>query len=204
MLIGLLVLFGGGSAHRPGSAPIIARAPAGIASEWVVLGNADAPVTIDIFEDFQCPACQAWGTGVLPALADAELRSGRAKLVFHDFAFLGPESTLAAHAGYAASRQGRFWDMWSTIYANQGPENRGRYTAESLKAMAAGLDLDLDRFAADLNSQAAITAQAAGNAAASAAGVDSTPTVMVAGRRLASPSYSAIAAAVAVAAASAP
>ena len=45
----------------------VARAPIGIPAEGFVLGHADAAVTIDLYEDFQCPACQSWGANVFPS-----------------------------------------------------------------------------------------------------------------------------------------
>jgi protein-disulfide isomerase len=166
----------------PGVGVAVVRAPAGIPTDGYVLGKADAPVTIDLFEDFQCPACEAWGTGVFPRLAANELTNGTAKLVFHNMAFIGPESIAAAHAGYAAAQQGRFWDMWATLYGNQGAENRGSFTRERLVAMATELGLDVAKFEADMDSPAAAAALTASQAEADAAAVSSTPTVVIAGK----------------------
>lgn len=201
IVVVLAVLFGGGrglkSAAEP---PIVATMPAGLAAEGMVLGRADAPVTIDLYEDFQCPACAAWRDGIFPRLVANELADGRAKIVFHDFAFLGPESFDAGRAAFAADRQGRFWDMWATLYANQGRENSGAYGRDRLLAMAAALGLDGDRFAADMDSPAARDALAASIAGARRAGVSSTPTLAIAGQLLVGASYPEIAAAIAAAA----
>ena len=165
-----------------------------------MLGQADAPVTIDLYEDFQCPACRHWGEVVFPSLASNELADGTARIVFHDFAFIGPESFAAARAGHAAANQNRFWDLWSTLYANQGPENGGTLTTTRLVEMARGLGLDVDRFTADMALGAAGPAVDASNAAAHELGVNSTPTVVIDGRLLVGASYEEIAAAVADAA----
>jgi protein-disulfide isomerase len=166
-----------------------------------VLGRADAPVTIDLYEDFQCPACEAWGRTVFPSLASSELASGRARVVFHDMAFLGPESVDAGVAGYAAAQQGRFWDMWATIYANQGRENSGAFSSERLIAMADRLGLDVARFEADMGSAAAQAAIAGSRADAARAGVTSTPTLIIDGRAFVGVQpYADIAAAIAAAA----
>ena len=114
----------------------VAAAVADLPADGYTLGRADAPVTVHLYEDFQCPACRHWGTTVFPSLAANELASGRAKLVFHDFPFIGPESFIAAGAGQAAARQDGFWDLWATIYANQGPENSGALSKERLVGMA--------------------------------------------------------------------
>lgn len=183
----------------------VVRAPAGIPSDGYVLGKADAPVTIDLFEDFQCPACESWGSGVFPRLAANELTNGTAKLVFHAMAFIGPESIAAAHAGYAAAQQGRFWDMWATIYGNQGAENRGSYTRERLVSMATELGLDVAKFETDMDSPEAAAALTASTGEADAAGVSSTPSIVIGDQLMVGVgTYPELAAAIAAAASPAP
>lgn len=45
-------------------------------------GLAEAPVTIDLYEDFQCPACQTWSRNVFPSLAAHEVAAGTVRIVF--------------------------------------------------------------------------------------------------------------------------
>ena len=183
------------------SAVTIAHAPAGVSAEGFVLGRAEAPVTIDLYEDFQCPACEAWGQNVFPKLAANELAAGTVRVVFHDMAFLGPESTDAGRAAYAASRQGRFWDMWATLYANQARENSGAFSRVRLIAMADQLGLDLTSFEADMDSNSALAAIEASRSEAGRAGVTSTPTLIIDGRKVVSAqAYADVAAAISAAA----
>ena len=102
--------------------------------------------------------------------------------MFHNLAFIGPESVAAAHAGYAARQQGKFWDMWATIYGNQGRENGGAFGRARLVDMARAVGLDAVRFEADMDSAAATTALSASIADADTAGVSSTPTLVIAGQ----------------------
>ena len=181
----------------------VVRAPAGLAMEGTVLGRADAPVTIDLYEDFQCPACEAWGRAVFPSLVTNELAAGTVRIVFHDMAFLGPESTDAGRAAYAAGQQGKFWDMWATLYANQGFENSGAFSRDRLGEMADRLGLDVARFDTDMASSAALASIDRSRADAGRAGVSSTPTLIIEGTAfVGGQSYPSIAAAIAAAAAS--
>ena len=157
----------------------MAYAPAGVATEGFVIGSPDAAVTIELYEDFQCPACELWGRTVFPSLAANELAAGTVRVVFHDVAFLGPESIDAGRAGYAAAQQGRFWDMWATLYANQGHENSGAFSRDRLVEMADHLGLDIATFEADMDSSAAGAALAASKAGANQVGVTSTPTLVI-------------------------
>jgi protein-disulfide isomerase len=199
-LLIVMAVVGGGA--RPVEGPAskgasVAGSFSGLPASGYALGRADAPVTIDLYEDFQCPACRRWGETVFPALATNELADGRARLVFHDFAFIGPESMAAARAGQAAARQNRFWDLWAALYASQGPENGGTITASGLTALAGSLRMDTAKFAADMGSSGAGMAVDASIADGHRLGVDSTPTLVVGGRRLVGASYAELAAAIA-------
>ena len=186
-IVALAIVFG--SRPQPSSAEqrpavTVGHVRLGIPANGLVLGRADAPVTIDLYEDFQCPACEAWGRTVFPSLAANELPAGTVKVVFHDMAFLGQESTDAGRAAYAAARQGRFWDMWATLYANQGRENSGAFGRARLTAMADQLDLDVARFETDMDTPAALASIDASRNEASRLGVTSTPTLIVDGQVL--------------------
>jgi protein-disulfide isomerase len=199
LIVAAILVVGGGPKPAPASI-IRAAAPAGIPVSGRILGNAAAPVTIDLYEDFQCPACLRWGQNVFPNLVRNELGAGSAKIAFHGFAFIGAESKDAGRAAWAAEQQGRFWDMWATLYANQGVrENGGSFGRERLIAMANSLGLDVARFTADLDSVGAAAFVADGIADATRAGVNSTPTVIVNGTVVAG-GYTELAAAIAVAA----
>jgi protein-disulfide isomerase len=178
-----------------------AHVPPDLTAEGFVLGRGDAAVTIDLYEDFQCPACKAWGTNVFPSLAANEMAAGRVKLVFHDMSFLGPESVAAGRAGYAASQQGQFWNLWATLYANQGRENSGAYSRDRLIAMADQLGLDMPRFAADMDSTAALAYVEAARIDAGRSGVSSTPTLLINGQAVSgTQAYATLSAAVSAAA----
>jgi protein-disulfide isomerase len=185
-----------------GLGPVVrAAAPAGVTSDGETLGAASAPVTVDVYEDFQCPVCLGWSQNVFPALARNELASGRARLVFHGYQFIGPESVDAGRAAWAAGQQGRFWDMWATLYANQGVrENGGAFSRDRLLAMANAIGLDPTRFQSDFASAAATRAVSDGVSAAEQAGVNATPTVLVNGRPASGLAYPVLAAAIASAA----
>jgi protein-disulfide isomerase len=185
----------------PSAELVRALAPAGIASSGMVLGRADAPVQVEVYEDFQCPVCRRWGEDVFPRLVRQELTAGTATLTYRGYAFLGPDSVTAARAAWAADRQGRFWDMWATLYANQGlHENTGAFTSERVVAMADLLGLDHARFVADLGSPEARSAVDASSATAIAAGVTGTPTVVVNGKAVDGSGYQSVSAAIAAAA----
>jgi len=155
---------------------------AGIPTAGYTLGAADAPVTIDIYMDFQCPICHDWYTTIFPSLRAGPLSSGEAKLVFHGTSAAGPESVAADKAAYAAAQQGYFWDMWTTLYDHQGAdENSGAFSDANLRALAQNLGLDMTRYDADFASAAAQDFVSAGETDSHAHNITGTPTLIIAG-----------------------
>lgn len=165
----------------------IAAVPAG-QSDGRTLGSANAPVTVDIWSDFQCPGCRALATRIEPPLISQFVVPGYARLVYHDAAFQGrkvnsswDESEQAAAAARCAADQGRFWEMHDWLFANWDGENEGGFRQERLRAIADSAELDMTAYDACMavgDKQQAVRAE---TDAASAAGVYQTPTITING-----------------------
>lgn len=160
-----------------------------LTTDGYVLGRADAPVTIDVYEDFQCPYCQRFTLLESPQLVETWVRPGHARLVFHDFAFLGEESRWAAVAGRLAADQDRFWPFHDLLYSNLLGENVGSFTPDRLMLMARMAGLDMERFIEGLQVPAAramwATIDQEVRDAAANRGVSGTPSIFVNGTRVA-------------------
>lgn len=111
-----------------------------------VRGNANAPVTIVEYGDFQCPSCGAFARNTEADLIRRYIDTGKAKLVWKNFAWIGNESRLAAQAAACANEQGKFWEYHDQLYANQRGENTGYLSGATLKAFASTLALDRATF----------------------------------------------------------
>ena len=117
------------------------------------LGDPNAPAVIDVFEDFQCPACQFFSESVEPLIIEYLVVTGKARLVYRNYPFIdgngasnGGESDQAANAAMCANEQDKFWEMKSIIYANWNGENLGNLNNRRLQAMAGEVGLDMDAF----------------------------------------------------------
>ncbi len=95
--------------------------------------NASAKPTIDVWEDFQCPACGIFEKANGQYLHDV-VTQGKAKVVFHILSFIGPESVILANASGCADEAGKFLDLHSYIYAHQTTENSGYWGANTILA----------------------------------------------------------------------
>lgn len=100
-----------------------------------------APVTIEEWADFQCPACGQFARATVPQLLSTYVAKGQVKLVFRHFAFLGAESQWAAEASECADEQGKFWEFHDRLYASQAGENRGTFSKDNLKRIGDALGL---------------------------------------------------------------
>jgi len=110
------------------------------------LGRADAPVTFEMFGDYQCPACGEFARTIEPTVIQSYVETGKVKFVWRDYAWIGDESFAAAQAGRCAGRQGQFWAYHDYLYAHQHGENLGQFSAQNLEAFAANLGLDSAAF----------------------------------------------------------
>lgn len=111
-------------------------------ADGMMLGKADAPVTIYEYSDFQCPFCREVAAEVVPALDKDYLATGKAKLVFKNLAFLGQESVWAAEAAACAADQGKFWQYHNKLFEEQRVENKGAFKVDNLKRFAREIGLD--------------------------------------------------------------
>jgi protein-disulfide isomerase len=108
----------------------------GIPQKELVLGKPSAKVELIEFGDLQCPVCKAYSEEVLPQVIESKVKNGEAKVVFHNFTIIGPQSVPAGAAALAAGAQKRGWNYLELFYRNQGEENSGYADDEFLTAVA--------------------------------------------------------------------
>lgn len=110
------------------------------------LGDPNAPVTVEVFSDFQCPACKQYATEIEPKIITQYVAVGKVHYIYHQYPILGAESVLAANASLCASEQDLFWQYHNLLFANQGRENQGAFTDERMLAFANAAGADLNAF----------------------------------------------------------
>lgn len=155
---------------------------ADIPQDYTTLGREDAPVEIQLYEDFQCPACAQFARETLPELVERHVEPGEAKLVSETMAFLGPDSVATARAALAAGEQDRYWQYAYLLFENQGAENSGYATDEFLTNLAEETEgLDVEEWRAARDDASVEEELAAVQERAAEAGVEATPTIVVSG-----------------------
>jgi protein-disulfide isomerase len=179
------------SEENPLLPDVVAAAPlsADVQHEGRVLGDPNAPVTLTVWADYQCPFCAQFSTGTMPLVIQDFVTSGKVKVEYMDLPFLDGntgygESDMAAEAAACAVDQNKFWEMHDTIYVNHYGENGGAYSAERLKEMAAATGLDAEQFNACFDERKYKDEVAAMQNLGEESGVNSTPTLFVNGERI--------------------
>ena len=119
----------------------------------LALGRVDAPVVLVEFSDWRCPFCALWAKTTKPAL-QKYVDDGTLRIEYRDMPIFGEESQLAARAGRAAARQGRFWQFYDVVYGSAPERGHPDLPPEKLVAYAkeAGVP-DLEKFGADMQSE---------------------------------------------------
>ena len=113
-------------------------------------GNADAPVTIVEFSDFQCSFCRKFWRETLPRIEEKYIRTGSVRFVYRHLAILGPPSVQAAIAAECAHEQGKFWPYHDRLFASAG---LFAFSESNLKRYAEELELERGRFGACLDAE---------------------------------------------------
>jgi protein-disulfide isomerase len=166
----------GGAAAPMGLDPAVVHAVE--IGDSPVLGPADAAVTIVQFSDFECPFCASAVPIVERILYDY---AGQVRWVFKHNPMPFHRRALPAHrAAVAAAAQGKFWEMHDRLFAAQE-----RFDPASLEEHARALELDLDRFGADVASRDAVAEVQRDAGQARSLGVQGVPTFLINGRLLA-------------------
>lgn len=144
-----------------------------------VLGNPEAKITLVEFGDFQCPFCGRFFSTTEKQIKEAYIKTGKAKFIWRDFAFLGQESVNAAQAARCAGEQGKFWEYHDYLFEHQKGENLGTFAIENLKGFADDLKLSAAEFSFCLDSKKYLSAVEEETRFAKDLGIDGTPTTFV-------------------------
>jgi hypothetical protein len=99
----------------------------------------DAPF-IEIYEDFQCPACARFES-ISGEYIEELITTKKAKVAFHTLSFLGGESQIAANAAACSADEGKFLQLHKTLFANQPSENSGAWTSSYFSTLGLGLGI---------------------------------------------------------------
>ena len=165
------------------------------------IGDANAKVVIAYWFDYQCPFCNKMEQTVITALITDYIETGKAKLVYKDYQFLGANSQtagLVARAVWETAPE-KFLEWHQAMFENQDGENSGWGNKADILAMTKSLGIDsakVDRLMTDKATEYQ-KAIAADKAEGKILGIKGTPATIIGKKLLSGPqSYSVFKAAV--------
>lgn len=136
-----------------------------------------AKVTVVEFGDYECPACALAYPGLKEALA---AYPSDVNFVYRHYPLMQhPNAQIAGQAAEAAGMQGKYWEMHNTMFEKQEEWSKSGNALESFKGYAAGIGLDVEKFATDINSDAAKNKVSGDLSDGMSLGVKSTPSFFI-------------------------
>ena len=125
----------------------------GIQQDGPRLGEPEAPVTIQVFNDVQCEPCAAYQLETVEPLIRERVRpSDELKLEYHHFPMSRSGIGLAAYAGEAAGLQDYEWHFNELFFRNQDEAPGGEVTQELLDQIAnAILNFNVEQWQRDMD-----------------------------------------------------
>ena len=146
------------------------------------MGPENAPVTIAVFDDYECGYCARMEATFSRLIAQYPQKL---KLVIKQYPLRShPRAREAAIAAIAAHQQGKFWEAHSQIFANQK-----ELSSQKLDEIAESLGLDMLRFKQDLLSQEVLSLIVRDVREGQKIGVSGTPTIFINGKHVTDRSF---------------
>ena len=148
------------------------------------IGNKNAPVVLVEWFDYQCPFCKLFETNTMPELYTKYVQTGKLKIVFKDFAFLGPDSQTAAIFARSvwATYPDKFYQWYRAMYSAQDGEDTGFGNLQSIITMTKKIPgMNTDKIVAFMNkNKSTIKAEVAADLSEGQKfGVQGTPSVII-------------------------
>jgi len=139
-------------------------------------GAEDAPVTITVFSDFQCPYCSR----IEPLLDQIQAAyPNQVQIVFKQFPLnMHKFARQAALASLAARNQGKFWELHEKLFANYNKLNN-----EKIRELAESIGLDMAQYDKDITNPALQQEINADMMLGKKAGVRGTPSIFINGKQ---------------------
>ena len=147
----------------------------------MVDGNADAPVTIVEYASLTCSHCGDFYRDTLPSIRDKYIKTGKARLVFREFAY-----DARAQAGYMLARcvpEDRYFPMIQVLFERQMEWAAADDALPPLKKIAALAGLDENGVEACLKNQSVLDEVKSSFERGKEFGVTSTPTFFINGKK---------------------
>lgn len=170
---------------RPAQSVALDPSLPAVAAAGIVKGNADAPVEIVEFADFECPGCGYFATVTGPDVMQRLVATGEVRFRFMDFPLdMHPNAVSAHNAAHCADEQGKFWEMHDLIFNEQDRWNTAatKSPKKVLERIAGNAGLDVAAWSECFDSGRKLPLIAANRREGERLRVNSTPSFIIGGQ----------------------
>jgi protein-disulfide isomerase len=166
-----------GESATPRPAP---SRPGGL-GDGVGVGKADAPVVVELFEDFSCPHCRDFEADA-EQMVDQQVAAGKIRVIYYPMTLsqFGRPTQLSANAFACAADEGKAQQMHDALYGNFSQQ----WTNSQLVALGRSLGLTSGSFRSCVNDEKFAEWVRSIDQTATDRGVTGTPTIFVNGKQL--------------------
>jgi protein-disulfide isomerase len=123
-----------------GAALIVGYAPRAAAQSYKTSGSPNAPITLEVYTDYECPHCKVFYLETVPSYITEFVNTGKGRLVHRDFPLpIHRFAVLAARYANAAGEIGKYDVVVNQIFKTQDTwSQNGNIDAEVMKVLAPG------------------------------------------------------------------
>ncbi len=112
----------------------------GVPQEGDRVGSADAPVSIQVFNDLQCSSCRDDFLDTIPTLVEDYARPGEVKLLYRHYSNSQRVEQLGFFGAEAAAAQNYGWQYTYLFFRNQDQAERFGVDQDYLDSIAGGIE----------------------------------------------------------------
>lgn len=151
-----------------------------------IRGNPAAPIWVIEVSDFQCPYCKQWHDAVFPTLDRDYVQTGKARLAYLNYPLtsIHANAQAAAEAAMCSAVQGRFWELHDSLFETQGRWESLSSPLAMFDSLAVAAGVEPKAWRGCMSSHATAALIAADHDRTKSAGVQSTPTFFIGGRKV--------------------
>ncbi|HEU4322120.1 MAG TPA: DsbA family protein [Roseiflexaceae bacterium] len=186
--IALVLLFtllpsGASTGTAPSTGGTLAVNPTDL-STYPSKGQADAPITVIEYADYQCPGCAHFANQLQPSFEQKYIDTGKVRLIFHEYPLPQHNNAVpAAEAARCAGDQEAYWPMHKLLYANQEQWSRQLPPNQQFGIYAEQLGLDRAAFEQCLSDGKYRSTVEAAREQSQKAQIPATPTFVIDGQQ---------------------
>lgn len=156
-----------------------------ISSEDFSIGTPSARITLVEYSDFQCPACKAYAP-LITRLSTDFPQDLRVVYRFFPLVNIHQNSMLACQAAYAASLQGKFWEMHDLLFDKQSDWSDIN-PRDTFISYAKSLNLDVNKFTKDMDADSTKQFITKAINSGTTIGISYTPSIFINGQLIQNP-----------------